>query len=524
MFKVGERRKPTKVLPGELRVLPVRAEAIGKGGDAHDRYYMLARFEAHDDQKTPIVAAGKAGRGGGKTVEFTGDGGGVLLPFSIDLPAHAFHDKAVVVELWGTSRDAHPDEDEAEAEALLAHGGDSLVGTARLPATWVVNAYGGGYTVSQDEPCSVRVVLEGLEARTYPFEAELQLEYIPHNEHTQGALHRWSSLNFEGTYELVAERSDSSGPLLQQQRVPFILRKVHEYADEQRMEIRMMGGGKRVSFTTTTAFYTDASGPLRVDGLFQSVRTFRGAVVEKRIYFDWSTVGRYQSGEPYPSGVLMVVSRLDAGKKQSIEAFDLSRDRQTLTQLTMVGDAKFRQEWRRVPQPAPQLVRVPKVLTRKGSLLVGVLRAWDLTPEDDQPVAAFAALKMVPFANSDVHYAQPLRDDSKEETTAVIEGEANPEWRQVFSFDVQPEEDAHSVLLLQAWNRESDDEEVLIGTLRVPVPFIFNGYGSELGPAGISSYEATFKLRRGDLLDPSAKSVYGGGRITLRFSYTPDFN
>lgn len=306
--------------------------------------------------------------------------------------------------------------------------------------------------------------------------------------------------------------------------MPFILRKLNEYADDQRLELKMIGGGDRVAFTTSTAFYRDATGPMRVDGLFMSVKTYRGAVVEKRLYWDWSVVGKFKNGEPYPSGILMVVTRLDSGAKQIIEAWDLSRDRQTLTQLTMLGDSKFRREWVRVPQPEPEPVKHPKVLTRKGTLLVGVMRGWDIVPEDDEPVAAFAALKVLQFGNRDTHYASPLRDDVKESTTQVMAGQANPVWNQVFHFPIATEDDEHNVLLVQLWNRENEDEEVLIGTIRVPVPWVFNGFGSELGPAGLSSYESTFKLKRGDVLDPTAKSTYGGGRVTLRFSYQPDFS
>lgn len=163
MFKVGERRKPSKVLPGVLRVQPVRCEAVGQHEDAHRRFYVVSKLEAHDDQRTEVVPTGKPSRAGGKTMEFGG------LPHEFDLPSYGFHGKDVVVELWGTARERHPDEDD-DVDALLADSKDVLVGTLRLPVTWMANAYGGGYTVSQDEPCLVRMVLEGLEPRTYPYE------------------------------------------------------------------------------------------------------------------------------------------------------------------------------------------------------------------------------------------------------------------------------------------------------------------------------------------------------------------
>jgi hypothetical protein len=103
--------------------------------------------------------------------------------------------------------------------------------------------------------------------------------------------------------------------------------------------------------------------------------------------------------------------------------------------------------------------------------------------------------------------------------------------------------DNHDLLIVQVVSR-SVQQDVLLGHVRVPVPWISNGsapprlrrsppcrvltqrarcsFGCERGPDSIVSYEGTFKLRRGDKLDPTAKAKYEGGRVVLRVSYTPD--
>jgi hypothetical protein len=58
--------------------------------------------------------------------------------------------------------------------------------------------------------------------------------------------------------------------------------------------------------------------------------------------------------------------------------------------------------------------------------------------------------------------------------------------------------------------------------VRVPVPWLFNGCGSDQGPLSFASYEGSFKLKRGDSLDPTQKLKYAGGRVRLRLSYVPN--
>jgi len=227
----------------------------------------------------------------------------------------------------------------------------------------------------------------------------------------------------------------------------------------------------------------------------------------------------------------MRVTRLGSDIGDMVEAWDLSSDGNTLTQLIMVTDLapKFKRTYVRIPEnEEAKLPKPPKLVVRDGVLTLVVIAAHDLVPPTDDaeplpvPCHALAVLKLLQFGNKDIRYADPINSPVEEQTRVFEDDDRNPQWNQVFQFPVKNMPNTHSALILEMWNKEKENEEAHIGLLRIPLPWIYNSYSSDMGPLTISSYQVTFKLRSGDrLLDPTAKAKYGGGRVTLKITYQP---
>ncbi len=45
-----------------------------------------------------------------------------------------------------------------------------------------------------------------------------------------------------------------------------------------------------------------------------------------------------------------------------------------------------------------------------------------------------------------------------------------------FQFSIRQHKGIHNILVVQVWNSVTDDEQTLIGTCRIPIPWIFNGF------------------------------------------------
>lgn len=517
MFKIGERRKSAKVTPGVISLSVLRADSIDPEHKEELPYsYCVVKCDAHDDQFTELVQ--KDINDDGQHTVVWAESSDTKFQFEIDVPSTDYENQ-VEVEMWSAAEFREGDDWIYEDKDYR----DVMVGSFRFPIEWVINSFGGGYGISSDEPGNFRFVLQDKAGQSFPYEVEIRVGYKVEPSGSQRATMRWTSKAFDGVYKLDKDRSDTWEPFLKATRVPFVLRKLLETVDETTLEVRVYKGGSEISFDTSTSYFKEKSGMLRIDELFQSTKTFSGQMVEKRLYWDFSSMGQIVKGQPYPSGILVTVTRVNADSPQVVEAWDLSKDRQTLSRLAMIKELKLRQVYVRDHDIPRSIVRHPKVATRPGTVVVAVLRGVDLSPEDNPMVNAFAALKVITFSNKDMRYTQPFDDDDpKEEMTQVQEQDGCPEWGQVFSFKVNPEANYHSILQCMVWNQEGEDEEVLIGSCRIPVPWIFNGFGSDLGPSGVSSFESSFKLKRGDSLDPTQKIKYGGGRIRLKLSFQPD--
>jgi hexosaminidase len=133
----------------------------------------------------------------------------------------------------------------------------------------------------------------------------------------------------------------------------------------------------------------------------------------------------------------------------------------------MIGseqERRYKKTFVRIPEEPQERVIHPKLTTRPGRLFAVVMYARDLVPEEKPDVSAFVGCRVLTFADDDLHYERPIdQAEQKEQMTPVMPGTANPVYNQIFEFQVRPEKDFHTILVLQVWNRESDEEEVLIG-------------------------------------------------------------
>jgi hypothetical protein len=142
--------------------------------------------------------------------------------FEYDIP-HINYEGDILVELFGTpypdkeqerarrfraSSNASEEEDDAapapvqgkfvdmdreEEDVDPDDDKDILMGAFKLPVEWIVDGYGGGYGVTSEDPVIVRVSLQGARLRSFPFELELRIVYVPTPEASQRATLRWTT-------------------------------------------------------------------------------------------------------------------------------------------------------------------------------------------------------------------------------------------------------------------------------------------------------------------------------------------
>jgi len=563
MFRIGEKRNPLKLVPGIIRLSVLKSESTARLQPEHEEKfpysYSVIKFTGHDPFKTEISPKRPLHDKNGDEMpptEVVWRQEHEDYETRLDVPKFGY-DAPIAIELWDCTESSKSRfEDGIRASHLQSNDDvpnfvpsvndpeDVQIGSVKIPLLWILNAYGGGYCVAGDAPGIFRFRMDCSPTYPNPVRAlggrliapyDIEVKFVYNVEdHSEQAVTRFTSMKFAGTYQLNHDRSLDMEEFYQATRVPWALRKMEEVRSEEKLAVQVMKGGSEISFARSNIFYQEVPEALKIDSQFQSVKTYRGTIQETRLYWDTSNMplaSLKNKNEAYPSPILMRVTRLGSDIGDMVEAWDLSGDGNTLTQLIMVTDLapKFKRVYVRIPENEDsKLPKPPKLVVRDGTLTVVVIAAHDLVPPADDadpspvPCHALAVLKLLQFGNKDIRYADPINAPVEEQTRVFEDDDRNPQWNQIFHFSVKAMPNTHYALILEMWNKEKENEEAHIGLLRIPLPWIYNSYASEMGPLVISSYQVTFKLRSGDrLLDPTAKAKYGGGRVSLKISYQP---
>lgn len=84
---------------------------------------------------------------------------------------------------------------------------------------------------------------------------------------------------------------------------PFVLRNLKE--EEETFSLQVGKGGLSVNMVTETGVFKDETGFMLIDENFQAVKTWRGNIVERRLYWDHYNMPKPEPFKPYPTPVLI---------------------------------------------------------------------------------------------------------------------------------------------------------------------------------------------------------------------------
>lgn len=580
MFRVGEQHKISKSVPCVLRVALLRAETDEDldDGDKYRYSYCLIRYRGHDPQKTSVQekrprasqqqqSSDMKVEDTAKYVEWSKESPetGIPFEFELDVPVNVTEADHIEIEMWEVSPEGKLKHENASREAQHRGGDrnsirnalpesatveDRLIGKSHLSVMWAVNGFGGGYGISEKEPCALQLLISNEDEAAsadsshrfrQPYLLDMYVQYVrtfqdPRAEERSRL--RWRTEGFDGVFVFRPEESDRSREeSLQWTKVPFSLRSLEatalkaasdavtgagSEADRETVQIKASSGGNEIAISRFNKYVKEQGDKISVNGqVYQSVKTYRGAMNETRCYWDHSQVLDKDEKDPmfpYPPPVLMMVTHSHTkGVPEIVDAWELSRDASKLTQLTLVKGCAthFKRVYFKEP-PVNKFQKVPKVLTKAGTLLVAVISGKDLQASPEEKPTTIITLRASQFKNSDVECRKALRQGDVQRTRQ-LEGNS-VRWNQVFEIPIRPDKETYDVLAVQAWTVGAKEEK-LLGTARVPLPWVFNGYSTELGPYMINSFQACFKLKEGDSLDPLVKRKYLGASLTLKFAF-----
>eukprot|EP01006_Ploeotia_vitrea_P052710 TRINITY_DN67718_c7_g21_i1.p1 TRINITY_DN67718_c7_g21~~TRINITY_DN67718_c7_g21_i1.p1 ORF type:complete len:556 (-),score=269.87 TRINITY_DN67718_c7_g21_i1:114-1736(-) len=524
MFKVGENRKLAKLVPAVVHLSVIKARRYQKKNKepsphlhSHPFSYVKCLYQAHDPQRTPNVERVMAGKTT-QDVFFASE----RDPFSmlINIPHYGYENTFITLELW--DRDDELDDDDETVTS-----GDILVGRVEVPVNWILNGFGLGSSTSHRSRGIFRFVMPGkLGIRS---ELEVMLAY-EHKSDAEADSLRFCAFNFNGRYVLQPDKSTDLSTLHRVTKTPFVVRQLVKAAAEsgsdEILDIQIQRGGRGVAMTWKNDYFKESTGPLRIDGLFQSVKTFKGTIEEKRLYWDRTDIDLMVKHTRFPSMVLMAITRLTSHAKnigEIVEAWSLSPNGKTLRILGMLEKLgiRYQRTYERVPEQKIERMPPPKVATPPGVLTVAIIGGRNLIPKNDKTSAVYAILKLASFENSDKRYKRPMPTDNPDQETRAFPT-PNPIWNQVFNFNVESEPDAHNCLVVSVMLRNQTTFESSVACVcRVPVPWLYNSSGAQLGSGAIVSYQCVLKMKRGSNLDPTKKGKYHSGRVEMRFRFKP---